>query len=297
LRGKLGVNLKKAVFFLFILLLTSSASLAVIGDVSIEGKLDVTGPENVSGLLMTGSISADSNTLNTDIVNHRVGVGTFAPLYKFDITGDLRSSRYILGTGPDLSIIPVVGGQSVISSWHGMQLVGNKQSTVDYTPVNIGGANDFSVIVPNQAAAAIGFVVQGAAAQSGNLQVWRDSASAVLVSVGPTGALTANGNVTLGDANTDLTTINSEIAVTTGTNRAVGTGTIATGGGIAIRSITVNNTLVSANSMIFISPTAATRYWSPPYISAIVAGTSFTVSSYQANAAAPSLTFNYLLIN
>lgn len=80
---------------------------------------------------------------------------------------NLYSDRYILGA--DLSLIPVAGGQSVVTTWWGMQLVGNKQSTVEYTPSNLGGASDFSVAIPCQQAGAIGLLIRGQTAQTGNL--------------------------------------------------------------------------------------------------------------------------------
>jgi hypothetical protein len=97
-----------------------------------------------------------------------------------------------LGAGPDLSIIPVVGGQSVLSSWWGLQLVGNRQANVDYTPSNYGSAGDFSVIIPNQKASSIGLVIRGAASQTGNLMQWQNSDGTAL------GGINSGGNVGIG---------------------------------------------------------------------------------------------------
>ncbi len=112
------------------------------------------------------------------------------------VNGYIYSERYVMGGqagigGPDLSCIPVVGGQSVITTWWGMQLVGNKQSTVEYTPSNYGGAGDFSVIIPNQQAAAIGLVIQGQTGQTGDLVRWRNSSSVVLSKVTSDGLIVA----------------------------------------------------------------------------------------------------------
>jgi hypothetical protein len=89
-------------------------------------------------------------------------------------------------------MIPVVGGQSGISSWWGLQLVGNKQSNVDYTLSNVGYADDASVIIPNQQASKIGLLLYGASSQTGNLLELRNSTGTGL------SAFTANGSLGLG---------------------------------------------------------------------------------------------------
>jgi len=123
-----------------------------------------------------------------------VGIGTTTPDTNFllDVNGRLRSIIYIMGTGPDLSLIPVVGGQSVLSSWWTLQIVGNRQANVDYTPSNVGNRNDASVIIPNQQASKIGLIIQGQSGQTGNLQEWRNNSGTGL------SAVDASGNLGLG---------------------------------------------------------------------------------------------------
>jgi hypothetical protein len=137
-----------------------------------------------------GNNSAYDLYLRTNSANV-VQVTSSGTLRVLGDAGYLYSERYIMGAGPDLSCIPVVGGQSVISTWWGLQLVGNKQSNVEYTPTNYGGAADFSVIIPNQQAASIGLVIQGQTAQTGDLVRWRNSSSTVLSKVTPDGLIVA----------------------------------------------------------------------------------------------------------
>jgi hypothetical protein len=148
----------------------------------------------------TGNLTADGSL----IVKQKIGVGgtsTFwtingssglnGPQYPLDIIGKLRSQNgYVLGG--DMSLLPIVGGQSAISTWYGLQLVGNRQNSVDYSPSNIGNKDDASVIIPNQQAAKIGLIVQGASAQTGNLFEWRDSSRNGL------GAINSAGYVGIG---------------------------------------------------------------------------------------------------
>ena len=67
-------------------------------------------------------------------------------------------------------MIQVAAGQSTVNSLNTLQLIGNKQSSVDYVPTNIGGINDYGVIVPSQDINALAsFAIQGIASQTGDL--------------------------------------------------------------------------------------------------------------------------------
>lgn len=109
-------------------------------------------------------------------------------------SGHLFSEQYIMGSGPDMSLIPVSGGQSVVTSWHGLQLVGNKQSTVQYTPANVGTNNQFGVLVPSQDIDAdASFAIIGATSQTGDLmRLLNSTLSTVLFGVTIGGALRMN---------------------------------------------------------------------------------------------------------
>lgn len=97
-------------------------------------------------------------------------------------------NRFLLGL--DMSFIPVASGQSVLTSWHALQLKGNFRSTVDHTPANVGGINDASVIIPNQLNTAVGLIVYGAASQSGDLQQWRaNGGGSALIAITAAGLL------------------------------------------------------------------------------------------------------------
>jgi len=147
-------------------------------------------------------------------------------------SGRLASTTYIMGTGPDLSCIPVVGGQSVITTWWGMQLVGNKQSNVEYTPTNYGAAGDYGIIIPAQQAAATAVMIRGATGQSGNLTQWQNQAGSVLASVDASGNFTGGtyNNVTVaGHASRHqpggADAIPTATAVSIGTANSAGTST------------------------------------------------------------------------
>lgn len=112
------------------------------------------------------------------------------------LTGNLTSAKYFIGN--DVSILPSVGNQSAINCWWGMQLIGNRQSTLDYTINNIGSPDDFSVIIPNQQPSKIGLIVRGAASQTGNIQEWRNNSNSTL------SYIDSSGYLTLGPSGTSL---------------------------------------------------------------------------------------------
>ena len=85
-----------------------------------------------------------------------------------------------------------------------------------------------------------------------------------------------------GDLN--LTTAGNKLKIATGSNASIGTGTLSAG------EVTINTTAVTASSRIFLTGTAQHAL----YVSATVAGTSFTVKSASGSDAS---TFNWLIIN
>lgn len=166
-----------------------------IGTSSPGYMLDVNGSARVSSL-QTNSLLIPSGNL---------GIGTIIPAYPLDVIGTARAEnlltnsldvngtarvyKFIVGTGPDLSIIADGGKQSVISSWNALQLVGNRSAAMDYVPEDIGGLNDASVIIPNQKANKIGLLVQAKASQSGNLLEFRNASGTKLTSFQSDGRL------------------------------------------------------------------------------------------------------------
>ena len=101
----------------------------------------------------------------------------------------ISGGSFVLGSGPDLSLLPIQNNQTAITSWWTLQLVGNKQSSVNYTPVNVGAKNVSSVIVPNQQAGSVGLIVQNIASQTADSQQWTNSASGAMARVDVNGSI------------------------------------------------------------------------------------------------------------
>jgi len=129
-----------------------------------------------------------------------------------------------------------------------MQLVGNKQSSVNYTPSAIGANDDFSVIVPNQFASKIGLIVKGQTNQTGNLLELRD-----VNNVGWS-AFSNSGSLSLGKttatATLDVlgnTIVTGSVTATNFTGSLQGTATSAS---FAVSASYANNFLISGSQVI-----------------------------------------------
>jgi hypothetical protein len=84
----------------------------------------------------TGKIIQNSSVI-VDDTNNITGAST------------INSGKYFINS--DLAITPIIDGQSVITSWYGIQLNGNLQSDPKlYTPSNVGAVDDYCVIIPSQ---------------------------------------------------------------------------------------------------------------------------------------------------
>jgi len=143
-----------------------------------------------------------------------------ALLARLDAAGKLTSTRYILQVpsagGPDLALVPVTGGQSVLAVWHGLQINALRQSTPDYTPANVGAVGDYHVIIPLNQANKVGVGIRAKAGQTGDLQQWQDSAGAILARISAGGVLFGNGsgltNVPVGAHTHPGSDISSQVA-------------------------------------------------------------------------------------
>ena len=99
------------------------------------------------------------------------------------------------------------------------------------------------------------------------------------------------GNITATNGNVVLGTAGNKLSIATGANASVGTSGAMTAG-----SVTVNTTAVTANSLIFLTANTLGTVTVPSayYVSAIVAGTSFTIT---ASDATDTSTIDWFLIN
>lgn len=177
-----------------------------------------------AGQLVFGSPTnglTQASGLYWNTASGQLGIGTNVTNQALTVSGGLSSSKYLLGL--DLSLLPIANGQSALTSWWGLQLIGNKQSSVDYTPTNYGAADDYGVLIPNQQATKIALMIRGATGQSGNLTQWETSTGIAL------GAVTANGNFAIGTGTTSAKLHIYDATTTSGTIMKIEVPKIQTG--------------------------------------------------------------------
>ena len=133
-------------------------------------------------------------------------------------------------SGLDLSLIPIANNQSALTSWWGLQLIGNRQNTVDYTPIAYGLQDDYGVLIPNQQASKVALMVRGAVGQSGHLTRWENSAGTTL------SAISANGSLSLGTGASLATLHNAGSTLF----ESLSVANLATGGAIGTAATTVD---------------------------------------------------------
>lgn len=152
------------------------------------------------------NLTFDNNLLQLDVVNRRVGINTLTPSTDFQVNGTIRSTNYtataqavidqitissnqIVTSNNTLNLLPNAANAVVISAKmqvDSLQLTGNNinalgtNTTINLTPSGGGIVNVNSGMLVN-----------------GNLHA--------------TGTITADGNLTLGDTNTDSIAFNADI--------------------------------------------------------------------------------------
>lgn len=128
-------------------------------------------------------------------------------------------------------------------------------------------------------------------ASAGNIAATLGSVSAGTTVTAGTGVTATTGNLTATNGNLALSTAGNKISIATGANSSLGVSGAMTAG-----TITISTTAVTANSLIFVQPAVLGTVTVPQalYVSAISAGTSFTVTSADAT---DTSTVQWWLIN
>jgi hypothetical protein len=143
--------------------------------------------------IQSGTIQLSGNYVDLYTAQNIDGNKTFNGYTTVNNT--LKSSKYILGA--DLSLIPIAGNQSAISTWWGLQLNGNRQSSVDYNPTNIGVNGDHAVLIPSPRTTKTVLGIFGTAGQIGNLTNWYDDTTSlnVVAAISPNGTISGSNIV------------------------------------------------------------------------------------------------------
>lgn len=282
--------------------LTATSSLGIMSGSSASSTLlsdnnTFTGTNNFNTAATTtmqfGLVAGQGNFVVTG--SGFVGIETFKPIYALDVNGTLRSGTYFLGS--DLGLFPVGGGQSVIQTFHGLQLDGTTATTPEtYTPASVGiGADAYNVVVNMNNSSAAGLAVLGISAQTGNYFEANSNANKATTH-GDVFNIAASGNVGIG-----TTTPGSVLSIGNTGSNTINISTTATstfGSGLNIKTgcYAINGTCLSTGAssgtskILFATSSTITAYLTVP----VVAG---NVVSITGNACAttgstnPTLTF------
>ncbi|MBA3679329.1 hypothetical protein H0W80_04040, partial [Candidatus Saccharibacteria bacterium] len=166
--------------------------------------------------------SGGTNILVVDTTNQRVAVGTGAPAYPLDVTGDINSSTG-LRVGGNL-VCDNTGCASSGSSGFYIQNGVAQQNTANF---NIQSANSANVVG----------VVRGATGQTADLFQAKDGTGSVVFKIGNAGALTSSGSITFAAGTQSITNNTGGLnLVSNGTTIAMSsTTTITSGDGTGLR--------------------------------------------------------------
>jgi hypothetical protein len=220
----------------------------------------------------SGDIIAIDGTTNQITVTTVSGVATISLPSTLVAPGSIASTTTITAaTG-----LTVTSGGATITAG-GLTVTAGGAGITGTTNINTTGAAVTSIGTGGTGAVHIGNAT-GNTAVTGSL-----TASTTLTATA--GAITAtNGNLVLGTAG-------NKLSIATGSNASIGTSGAMTSG-----AVTVSNTSVTANSIIFVQPAVLGTVTSPQagYVSSKSAGTSFTITSAGAT---DTSTWNYLIIN
>jgi hypothetical protein len=152
------------------------------------------------------NLSFDTNLLYLDVVNRRVGINNTTPSHDVQVTGTTRTTNLITSTGAQIADI-TLSGNTITTTSNTLNLVPNAANAVvvqaklqvdnlELTSNNInalGGNTDINIRPNGTGQTNIYSNVE----VNGNLHA--------------TGSITADGNLTLGDGNTDSITFNADI--------------------------------------------------------------------------------------
>ena len=165
----------------------------------------ISGPLLKSNLVRNGiDLAFETNLLYLDVNNSRLGVKTSTPQYELDVNGTTKTTN-LVSTTATLSNISFAN--NTISTSENYLNLGTLDDVIYQNKLSIDSIDiEGNSIRTNNSNANLEFRPNGTGAVNIHSNLNVDG------SVHVTGNITADGNITLGDADTDSITINSEIA-------------------------------------------------------------------------------------
>ena len=171
----------------------------------------ISGPLLKANLLREGVNLAFENDLlyldvsDSDPANHKVGIKTATPQYTLDVNGTIAAPGLEVSNFANIGNINITG--TTISTNQNILTLGTADNVVYQNRLTVDSLDfENNVISTNTSNENLEFAPNG----TGTVEVFADTN--VYGNVYATGSITADGNITIGDADTDNITFNAEIA-------------------------------------------------------------------------------------
>ena len=166
----------------------------------------ISGPLLKANLLREGiNLAFETDLLYLDVNNSRIGIRTASPQYDLDVNGTIRSSNLNVSTLANIADITITG--NTISTTEPTLNLGTADTVIYQNKLTVDDINvENNVISTNSTNKNLELRPNG----TGTVEIFADTN--VYGNIVATGSITADGNITIGDANTDNVTFNAEIA-------------------------------------------------------------------------------------
>lgn len=166
----------------------------------------ISGPLLKANLLREGiNLAFETDLLYLDVNNSRIGIRTASPQYDLDVNGTIRSSNLNVSTLAEIADITITG--NTISTTEPTLNLGTADTVIYQNKLTVDNIDvENNVISTNSTNKNLELRPNG----TGTVEIFADTN--VYGNIVATGSITADGNITIGDANTDNVTFNAEIA-------------------------------------------------------------------------------------
>lgn len=197
----------------------------------------ISGPLLRANLLREGvNLAFENDLLYLDVNNSRIGVNTASPQYDLDVNGTIRAPGLEVSTEAQIASVNFLG--NTISTTDNVLTLGTADNVIYQNKLVIDSIDiENNVISTNTSNENLEFRPNG----TGTVEIFADTN--VYGNIVATGSITANGNITIGDADTDSVTFNAEIAsnIIPDTNNTYSLGSDPTAGGKQWQDVYVEN--------------------------------------------------------
>ena len=202
----------------------------------------ISGPLLKSNLVRNGiDLAFETDLLYLDVNNQRIGIKTSSPQHELDVVGSTRTTNLTATNSAELADINIVG--NTISSDQAFLNLGTLDNVVYQNKLRVDSIDiEGNTISSNDSNSNIELRPNG----TGTVQI--QSNMNVSGNLHATGSITADGDIVLGDQNTDTIIFNAEIAsnIVPDASNTYQLGTDPAAGGSQWRDIYVNNFNASA---------------------------------------------------